>query len=157
MDDRDQEVAKIKLRMKELGHNQRSLSMLLFKKPDRLRNLFEGKSNNMRADTYKSVMEFLWPERNALKQEADLGLFSAIQGLISALYFSQALNKEKLEIVLNAYLRDFRMHNQSGAAGVMDRLLDFLHSGLSEIKSPKSQQSPQPAGDQLKTEKKLGN
>lgn len=56
MNTREELIAYIKRRMKELGYNQSSLSLEAGCDKDTLRNLFEGKSQNLRADNYTKIM-----------------------------------------------------------------------------------------------------
>lgn len=147
MDERDKFKDKIEGRMKELGYNPRSLSMKLFKKPDRVRNFLDGKSQNMRGDTYKAIMAELWPKENEPYNareayEKELGMRKGLEMLIWALVSRGRIPKEDLETLFNYQLREFRAGNQSTAAGVMDQLLDFLHSGVSQLKQPEAPQSP---------------
>lgn len=72
MNDRDKKIAFIKKRMKELGYNQRSLSMNATGKPDTVRNLFRGRSNNWRQDNYQAIMKILDPASSEAESAANV-------------------------------------------------------------------------------------
>lgn len=156
MDEREKEIAEIKIRMKELGYNQRSLSMKLFGKPDRLRNLFEGKSKNLRADTHKAIMKELWPEKIepfSLDDihEREMGMFRSIEAIMQALLDRQILPKADLENSFNYHLRELRLNEGKPiAAEVLDQFLDFLHSKPFGEAIANRAQSLQPQQDQSK-------
>lgn len=161
MDDRRQEIEKIKARMKELGFSSRGLSMRATGKPDTIRNLLSGKAQHWRGDTYRAVMKVLWPEpekteNNRNLEEMHLGLLKGFESIIAIMLIKHTIpNKNDLELVFNDQLREFRKHKQLDAAAVMDQLLDFLHSKSFELSAPQSQQFPQHLEDRSQKEKIL--
>lgn len=146
MDTRESEITRIKDRMRELGYNPRSLSMKLFNKPDRLRNLFDGKSQNLRGDTYKAIMRELWPDKYSIPAdiaEIKHALSYAIKEVIKLL-----LNESKAPITRERIRRDFikgiALFDDAGLPGgveVLDDLLEFVEEKHIQPKIPQTPQA----------------
>lgn len=167
MDKHEKDMAKVKARMKELGYNQRSLSMKATGKPDTVRNWFKGKAKNWRSDNYNAIMTILWPDKQGINDpmpqkptgfsETETGMMSAIQAMIIILSNYDVIRQADLKNVFSYQQKDFRMRAQPGAAQVMDQLIEFLNEP-STVKIAQNIHKPlSPAQDQSKTGKFLEN
>lgn len=134
-------VQAIKSRMKELGYNQRSLAVAAGLHVDAVRNLLRGKSKNWRSDTYNAIMQVLWADKQIVQPapnkqidftETEVGLMSAIRGVIVILSNYDVIRQNDIKNVFSYQQKDFRMRAQPGAAAVMRQLIEFLNDSSPE-------------------------
>ncbi len=165
MSSREDKIEYIKKEMKSLGWKPRSLSMHLFGKPDRIRNLLSGKATHWRSDTEEAVMEVF---KNKIanpkvgraiktatpKKEMNSGVVEAIKGIAQALTASGLVDRRYLAALFNDSLQDLRAHNQSDGVEVLSELLESLHLAPSSQDIPVAHISLQPERDQYLKRKK---
>lgn len=135
--ERDEEIGKIKARMKELGLNQRSLALRAGCKPDIVRNRLSGKSRNWRQDTHKAIMKVLWPDDHknndpSSLNEIEKGLLASFQIVFAVLTWRGLVTENDLSNLISQQIKNLAVENLPGAIEVMERLKYSLGLKISE-------------------------
>lgn len=135
MESREEKIAYIRRRMKELDLNPRSLSVKATGKEDTVRNLFRGVSKNWRQDNYEAIMSVIgYPnpkESPTVQSEAlspiEQALLLAVQAVVLTVTSKPIVKKKDFERMFTHLRKVSRRENRSAAIEVMDQLLDSLN------------------------------